>query len=1035
MPRISCIFLFLRLIGAAVVAATLTFAGAAAAQDVDLVKLRRSVAEAQRDARNLDIAIEQRAAENQRLADALDVADVREPVTFAELRQAKFEVDIARTRLSTLDHRLSEQMAMMGDLNAEIIRLTSSNTGAADTLKRVVEEAALDWRSRLRDIENDMIGKLTRFRELSAEYLYLRQEELQILQSEISLDAITGSEGGKADPIIARLRDLVTQLSRTAMQLSNDAASIETSTPAAVERRNLLRLRSDELLLRSTARLTDIVIVEAQNVIDGVRPMIDEPAVPIRLFNEAIGAVDDASDDLGARRSIISDNQTALQDFNRFLTEPGNLQQAATGQTNRIQALRRLLETQDREIGELQDRLLSVRDALVKERAARQRAALLQREVARTDRGARDRIAAEIADIPSELTRIYSARVAEVETAIVVADNERFAVLAGALLVVLALTLWLRQRVLRRFVASRATRATEVPIEVLRRNLFWLFPAAVWGIFCATFAISRSTAVSVFTLLIIPAAAALLRDLTQVIVAHSTEGRKRRIGIIITRSTEVAMVATALVVFVYVVLDEVPLLPSTQTAIDRLAYSVFVLSGLPMLLFVFVFANTGSNSAYGKARRFIAAVLSLLPPVALIATGVTGLAGYTQLANIMLENLGIAIAIAATLALILGVLNDIIEGMAETIREKDPARAYFMRSNFLQPLNRLLQVLLALVAIAVAAHIFGWSQETPGISQLVEVWRTTVFSVGGQGYSIGNVLIATAAFVFVFWAAAWTRRVAYTVIFRHLKDIGIRQSLSVFAQYVVIVLGVLLTLSAVGFDVTTLTVFAASLGVGIGFGLQNVVNNFISGLLLLVERPLRLGDIVTVGANSGTVSQIGIRSMRLTTFDEFDLIVPNSALISDTFTNWTRTNSQMRVLLTVGIAYDNDPEEAIKIVYEILKEHKGVLRSPAPMVTVEEFADSSINLRVCYYIDLRGNYSGFVVKSEVLSAVWRRFAKAGITIPFPQRDLHIINPSGAAPAAVPSQTVPERPESAHGEWVGDAIELAQENASQESAKE
>lgn len=996
---------------------------AACADTVDLDGMKRQVTGLQREQRNLDTAIKEQRSENERLANNLD-AVVRDDaeLTFQALRQAQFEVDIAQTRLLTLDHRLAEQADRMEQLNAQIIEASAElRSNQRDTLQRVVDEAALDWRGRIRGAAEEILQRLAVYRTLSQDYINLREEQLNMVQRSISLDALEGLTPTRDEPIVERLRALVDQLAQQALQLSSGASAIAETNPAAIARRNLLRLRSDEALLRSNTRLTDVTIVQSRSVLAGLEPMLTEPSIPVRLFDEATAAVDEIGRTLAQRAATTASNRSALTDLSRILAEPGEADGGVQSLRLRIEGLRELLADQEEEIAQLRQTVGSTFEALVREGAARRRATLLVRETARTDRAARLRIAEELRTLPAALSAIYEGRLAEVETALRVAQNRRFVGFGLAVLTLIGLTLYLRERLLKRFVNAEATRATEIPLEVVRRNLFWLFPAGVWWLFAAIFAISAETTMSVLTLLVIPAVAALLRDLTQVIVVRRSVGKQRRIGAFITRSTEIAVVLSCAFVFAYVVLNEVALLPSTQTAINRLAYSVFVLSGLPMLMFVFFFAASGEHGSYGRIRRSIAGLLSLLPPLALIATGVTGLAGYTRLAAVMLENLTIAIAIAALLALGLGILNDIVEGVTARMRASDPARAFFARANFLQPLARAAQLGLLAIAIMASVRVFEWTHETPVIREIVLLWNSTVFTAGGTPYSVGAVLFAALAFAFIFWVAGWSRRVAYTVVFGNLKDIGIRQSLSVFAQYVVIVVGVLLTLSVVGFDVTTLTVFAASLGVGIGFGLQNVVNNFISGLLLLVERPLRIGDIVTVGANSGTVMQIGIRSMRMKTFDEFDLIVPNSALIADTFTNWTRTNTVMRVLIAVGIGYDDDPDEAIHLVYEALEGHQGVLASPAPMVTVDEFGDNSINLRMCYYVDLRGGYSSFKTRSEVLTAVWRSFGEHGITIPFPQRDVRMI----ASKAPPKKAKVDARPRDADADdWVGDAVEMA-----------
>ncbi|UOM34467.1 mechanosensitive ion channel domain-containing protein [Acuticoccus sp. I52.16.1] len=1005
------------------------FIGTATAQTVDLAGLKRQLAGLERDLRNMDTAIARQQEENARLVHDLNqVNDEPANVTFEHLRQAQFEVDIARTRLLTLAHRITEQSQRVALQNSVIVSSTAAlRSNERDTLQRLVEVAAIDWRERIRTTENTLLERLQRYEELSQDYLNLREEQLDILQRYITLDALDGVGDQEENPLVTRLRRLVDQLSQQALTLSNEASEIDDGNASAVQRRNLLRLRSDEALLRSNTRLTDIAIVESRNILGALRPIRTEPAVPTRLFEDAIDALVAADARLAQRAETIELNRDGLSDLTRILTEPTQDVGQAEALRERIASLRSLLDSQTDEIDDLREELGNEIAALDRERGVRDRAGLLTRETARTDKAARARIAAEVQTIPGELRDIYEGRYLEVVTAIDVTPQRRLVVFGVICVVLFALTVYLRQRLLRAFIGSEATRATEIPLEVIRRNLFWLYPVAVWYVFATMFAISSDTTLAVLKLIAIPALAASLRDFTQVIVSRQTYGQQRRIGTIITRATEIAVVLSAVFVIAYVVLGEVDLLPTTETAINRLAYSVFVLSGLPMLLFVFFFTASRGGGSYGRIRRVIAAFLSLLPPAALIATGITGLMGYTQLAVVMLENLGLAILIIAALALTIGVMNDVLEGITARIRAKDPAKAYFARANFLQPLNRLAQAVLVVITILVCVRVFGWTIETPVIREVVGLWRTTVFTAGSTTYTVGKILIAGLAFAFVFWVAGWSRRVAYTVVFGRLKDIGIRQSLSVFAQYVVVVLGVLLTLSAIGFDVTTLTVFAASLGVGIGFGLQNVVNNFISGLLLLVERPLRIGDIVTVGANSGTVMQIGIRSMRMKTFDEFDLIVPNSALISDTFTNWTRTNSVMRVLLMVGIGYEDDPDLAIGLIHTALDEHPGVLRSPAPMVTVEEFGDNSINLRMCYYIDLYGSYSGFTVKSEVLTRVVKSFAANGVTIPYPQRDVHVIAPKAAPTAPEVAGPVPENVstrEREGNEWIGDAIEAA-----------
>lgn len=980
----------------------------AMAQDATLLDLKRILAAQAREIESLDVAIERQQAVNARLLEQLDSLDtgVASPVTFGDLRQAQFEVATANTRLLSTDHQIRQQTDRIEDLNEIIVRNSGSiRSGGRDTLQMVVNEAALELREEIRGQANASLDRLGRLRALLRENASLREEGLSIIQRAITLNAIDGYNDASRGPLIERINQLVERLTQSALNLSNAASAITETNPSATQRRNLLRLRSDELLLRSNARLTDAAIVEARASVDALARLTSESAVPTRLFEDAVFALDAQADALGERLETTQSSARATTDLASILAEPERVGAGTDALLVRVERLRDLLSMQTHEVEALLKTIAETRAALVREQTQRNRATLFTRNEIRIDAASQARIRDELVEIPTELRTLYEARLAEVRTAVAVATPNRLVVFGVCVLLVIIVTVVLRQKVLKAFISNAATRATEMPLEVLRRNLFWLFPVAVWAIFIELFAISRATATALFPLLAIPAAAALLRDLTSVIVARSS-GRQRRIGTLITRAMEVAMVLTAVVVFAYVLLAELPLLPSTASAINRLAFSVFLLAALPMLLFVFFFTaahsqGTDPNSEQRTGltvRGVVAAVLSLLPPLALIATGLAGLAGYRDLAALLLEQLGTAILIAATLALALGILSDIKDVIAISMRERYPGQAQFIGENLLQPLLRASQIALIFVTLIVAANIFEWTSETPVIHQALGIWRTVLFTAGGQPYAVGNVIIGILSIAVVFWLGAWFQRVTYSVFLSKVRDVGIRQSLSVFAQYVVIVVGVLLALSAIGFDVTTLTVFAASLGVGIGFGLQNVVNNFISGILLLVERPLRIGDIVTVGGQSGTVSQIGIRSMRMRTFDEFDLVVPNSQLIAETFTNWTRSNSLMRVVLPVGISYSDEPDTAVKIATRVLSRHPYVVRNPAPLVTVDEFGDSSVNLRVCYYIDLRADVSGFVVRGEVLSGIRRAFGEAGISIPFPQRDLHIITPKGEAAA-------------------------------------
>ncbi|MBA3968479.1 MAG: mechanosensitive ion channel [Gemmatimonadetes bacterium] len=218
-------------------------------------------------------------------------------------------------------------------------------------------------------------------------------------------------------------------------------------------------------------------------------------------------------------------------------------------------------------------------------------------------------------------------------------------------------------------------------------------------------------------------------------------------------------------------------------------------------------------------------------------------------------------------------------------------------------------------------------------------------------------------------------------------DRGVGESISTLLHYLLLTLGVLFALGALGVELQNFAIIAGALGVGIGFGLQNVVNNFVSGLILLFERPVRVGDIVVVGGEWGTIKKIGLRSTIVVTFDQSEMIVPNGDLVSEKVTNWTLSNPITRVVLPVGVAYGSDVQRVLQILREAAAAHPGVLAEPAPQALFVAFGDSALDFELRVWVKellLRPE-----VKSTVLAEVDHRFRAAGIEIPFPQRDLHL----------------------------------------------
>ncbi|RLB76911.1 MAG: potassium transporter KefA [Deltaproteobacteria bacterium] len=221
---------------------------------------------------------------------------------------------------------------------------------------------------------------------------------------------------------------------------------------------------------------------------------------------------------------------------------------------------------------------------------------------------------------------------------------------------------------------------------------------------------------------------------------------------------------------------------------------------------------------------------------------------------------------------------------------------------------------------------------------------------------------------------------------------GVQNSIGKLIRYSIVCVGFLFAFMALGFDFTKLTIIMGALGVGIGFGLQGIVNNFVSGLILLFERPLREGDTIELGEKSARIKKIGLRATVVETFDQADVIIPNADLINNQVTNWTLANRQVRLSVPVGVAYGSDVSLVVETLLACAKRHETVAKTPAPQVLFTNFGESSLDFELRVWIpdaDTR-----LRVKSDLYHDIEQAFRETDIEIPFPQMDLHFRESGG-----------------------------------------
>ena len=281
-------------------------------------------------------------------------------------------------------------------------------------------------------------------------------------------------------------------------------------------------------------------------------------------------------------------------------------------------------------------------------------------------------------------------------------------------------------------------------------------------------------------------------------------------------------------------------------------------------------------------------------------------------------------------------------------------------------------------------------ENTKGIlSWLEEIMNVSLFNLGDSKLTIGLVLTLILSFIILFVGAEWVRKlIVNKILIRYRLDIGTRKSIGTMIKYFLILAGIFSILQTNGLDLSAFGILAGAVGVGIGFGLQNITNNFISGLIILFEQPIKEGDRIEVGDVSGDVIKISARSTMILTNDNISIIVPNSQFIDSQVINWSHHDRNIRFNFPVGVSYKEEPQKIRKILLEVASNNPGVLNLPEPDVLFDEFGDNSLNFNLRVWTSEYINRPK-VLKSQLYYEIFRRFQEEGIEIPFPQRDIHL----------------------------------------------
>jgi potassium-dependent mechanosensitive channel len=384
-------------------------------------------------------------------------------------------------------------------------------------------------------------------------------------------------------------------------------------------------------------------------------------------------------------------------------------------------------------------------------------------------------------------------------------------------------------------------------------------------------------------------------------------------------------------------------------------------------------------------------------------------AGYIGLASFVAERLVvISVVLGAaylTIVFIDALFAEVV--VADTLVGRALAANLGLRPQTIELAGTLISALLRLAifvagVLAVGAIVVALGPRGLSAYEVFGRLRETFLGAGIAGITISLGAILAAAVLLLFGLLA-TRAVQHWLERQFLPrtslDVSLQHSISAIIGYVGVIAVGTLALAEAGIDLQKIALIAGALSVGIGFGLQSVVSNFVSGLILLAERPIRVGDSIVVKGEEGWVRRIRVRATEIETFERASVIIPNSELITGVVKNWTHANTMGRIILKIGVDYDSDPEQVRDLLLECANQHPQVLDVPPPRALLLNFGDSALEFELrCVVADFDNS---LIVKSDLYFAILRRLRAAGIRIPSPQREVRLIG-DGAAPLAKPA---------------------------------
>lgn len=374
-------------------------------------------------------------------------------------------------------------------------------------------------------------------------------------------------------------------------------------------------------------------------------------------------------------------------------------------------------------------------------------------------------------------------------------------------------------------------------------------------------------------------------------------------------------------------------------------------------------------------------LITILVPLVLLFNGAVGLFGYVNLAWAMSYYQAIIVLAVIVYVILKGILIDALELLSERMILQ-LENGWLLREAFVKPIHRIFQYMVIVLLTVVTFRLYGWDSDSSVAKFIFNLWHLNLLTLSSANITVKSLIEFLLLVALLVWCGRWTHEFCYRWLYQRVEDQGLRHSLSAFSQYTVIMVGAIITLSVLGVDFSGISMILGGLAVGMGFGLRDFANNIMGGIMLLLERPVKEGDLISVDNIEGQVTHIGIRSMRIKSWDNFEITIPNADTFSKPFTNWTHKDWIVRTVVPIKVSREDSPVKIQQLILDVLHIIPEVLDDPEPQAFLKHIDDALLEFEARYYINVE-HHSRVQVRSIVLFAIMAQFNAANIKAPIP----------------------------------------------------